>query len=215
LLNSEFLIPWIFYSLSTPLLALVQNSAFKIPMSLFAATLLASVLLLVLGLALLWSSPLVERTLKAFPRSQPAAIVFFGGSAVWFIYLVSKLGPADFGDYRNYLILIFAVVGVLAFFVARDFLAVRGLAVLTLLAARPMLDASLIYYPPPGTRVWLNGVIYLGIVLAIYFGSLPYQARDFFLWLFERPVRARGFGEILATYGIGLAVLALSYHNKY
>jgi hypothetical protein len=184
-------------------------------MSLFAATLLAAVFLLLLGLALLWSSPAVERTLKAFPRSQPAAIVFFGGSAVWFIYLITKLGPADFGDYRNYLVLIFSVVGIMAFFVARDFLAVRGLAVLMLLAARPMLDASLIYYPPPETRVWLNGVVYLGIILAIYFGSLPYQARDLFLWLFERRVRARVLGFLCATYGIGLAVLALSYHNKF
>jgi hypothetical protein len=184
-------------------------------MSLFAATLAAAVLLIVLGLALLWSSPVVEHALKAFPRSQTAAVVFFGGSAVWFIYLLSKLGPADFGDYRDYLMLIFATVGVLAFFVSRDFLAVRGVAVLVLLAARPMLDSSLVYYPPPETRVWLNGFIYLCIVLAIYFGSLPYQARDFFLWLFERRVRARVLGVLCTAYGIGLAVLAATYHNKY
>jgi len=184
-------------------------------MTLFAATLLVSTVLLALGLALLWSSPAIERLFKAFPRSQPAAVVFFGGSAVWFLYLITKLGPADFGDYRNYLVLIFGVVGVAAFFVTRDFLAVRGLAVLMLLMARLLLDASLVYYPPPGTRDWLNAVVYIGIGLAIYFGSLPYQARDFFLWLFERRTRARTLGFLCTAYGIGLAVLAISYHNKY
>jgi hypothetical protein len=184
-------------------------------MTLYVATLLASALLLVLGLALAWSSPLVERTLKAFPRSKPASVVFFGGSAVWFIYLVSQLGPADFGDYRNMLMLVFGVVGVAAFFASRDFLAVRGVAILTMLTARVMLDASLAYYPPPATRVWLNAFVYLGIILAIYFGSLPYQARDVFLWLFERRTRARVLGILCTAYGIGLAVLAVSYHNKY
>ncbi len=184
-------------------------------MSLFAATLLAALVLLLLGVALLWSDPVVERGLKAFPRSRLASFVFFGGSAVWFIYLLSKLGPADFGDYRNILMLIFGVVGVAAFFASRDFLAVRGLAILILLIARPMLDSSLVYYPPPGSRVWLNGFVYLCIVLAIYFGSLPYQARDFFLWLFERRARGRVLGAFCAAYGIGLAWLALTYHNKY
>jgi hypothetical protein len=184
-------------------------------MSLFAATLLAALVLLLLGLALLWSGPVVERTLKAFPRSPLAAIVFFGGSAAWFIYLLSQLGPADFGDYRNILMLVFAVVGIAAFFVSRDFLAVRGVAILILLAARPILDASLVYYPPPGTRIWLNGFVYLCIALAIYFGSLPYQARDVFLWLFERRARARVLGALCTAYGIGLAVLASMYHNKY
>jgi hypothetical protein len=184
-------------------------------MSLFAATLLAALVLLLLGVALLWSGPVVEHTIKAFPRSQFAALVFFGGAAAWFVYLLSKLGPADFGDYRNLLMLVFGVVGIAAFFVSRDFLAVRGLAILVLMAARPMLDSSLIYYPPPETRVWLNGFIYLGIVLAIYFGSLPYQARDVFLWLFERRTRARVLGALCTAYGIGLAVLASMYHNKY
>jgi hypothetical protein len=215
LLISKLLIFWFFYSTNSFSASLTQHSGFSILMTLFAATLAAAILLLLLGVALLWSGPVVERTLKSFPRSQAAALVFFGGSAVWFIYLLSKLGPADFGDYRNILILIFAVVGIAAFFVSRDFLAVRGVAILALLAARPMLDASLVYYPPPETRVWLNGFVYLAIVLAIYFGSLPYQARDFFLWIFDRPARARVLGVLCTAYGIGLAVLALTYHNKY
>jgi hypothetical protein len=184
-------------------------------MSLFAATLSAAALLLVFGAILLWSGPVVERAAKAFPRSQAAAVVFFGAASLWFLSLISKLGPADFGEYRRLLVLVFAAVGLGAFFVAKDFLAVRGVAVLLLLAARHALDASLAYTPPPTSRVWLNAFVYLVIVLAIYLGSTPYQARDFIAWLYFKPSRARALGAVCAGYGAALAALASTYHGKY
>ena len=54
-----------------------------------------------------------------------------------------------------------------------------------------------------------EGLLLLPVIIA---GTLPYLA---FAVLGKRSATARGFGAILATYGIGLAVLALSYHNKY
>jgi len=184
-------------------------------MSLFAVTLTTAALLLVFGAALLWSGPLVERAAQAFPRSKPAALVFFGAATLWFLDLLSKLGPADFGDYRQIFIFVFAAVGLGAFFVAKDFLAVRGVAVLLLLAARPALDVSLTYTPPPESRVWLNAFLYVIIVLSIYLGTAPYQARDLISWLFTKPVRARSLGAVCAGYALALAALASTYHGKY
>ena len=40
-------------------------------------------------------------------RSQTAAIVLFGGASLWFLYYVSQLGKADFGDYKVILLIIF------------------------------------------------------------------------------------------------------------
>lgn len=184
-------------------------------MTLFAVTLIAAVLLLALGAGLLWSGQPVERVAKGFPRSQVAAIIFFGAATLWYLRMLSQLGAADFGDFRQYLIVIFAAVGLGAFFVARDFLAVRGVAVLILLAARPALDASMAYTPPPDSRVVLNIFVYLAIVLAIYVGAAPYHARDMLTWLFAKRTRARALGAICATYGAVLAVLAAGYHGKY
>jgi hypothetical protein len=184
-------------------------------MSLFAVTLSAAVLLLAFGVAMLWSGPLVERAAKAFPRSQVAAIVFFGAGALWFLNLLSHLGSADFGDYRKILVVVFAAVGLGAFFVAKDFLAVRGVAVLLLLAARPALDASLVYTPPPTSRVWLNAFIYVLIVLSIYWGAAPYHAREMINWLYAKRARARALGAVCAGYGLGLVGLAMSYQGKY
>jgi hypothetical protein len=184
-------------------------------MTLFTVTLSAAALLLAVGAVLLWSGPLVERTAKAFPRSQLAAIVFFGAAALWFLDLLSKLGPADFGEYRQLLVIVFAAVGLGAFFVAKDFLAIRGVAILLLLAARITLDASLAYTPPPESRVWLNAFVYVVIVLSIYLGTAPYQARDIIAWLFVKPGRARALGAVCASYGLALAALASTYHGKY
>jgi len=184
-------------------------------MSLFAVTLSAAALLLIFGAALLWSGPAVERAARAFPRSQPAAVVFFGAATLWFLRLLSQLGPADFGEYRQLFVLVFAAVGLGAFFVARDFLAVRGVAVLLLLAARYALDASLVYTPPPTSRIWLNAFVYVVIVLSIYLGSTPYHVRDLIAWLYARPARARIFGAVCAGYGLALAALAATYRGKY
>jgi len=184
-------------------------------MTLCAATLLAAAVLLALGFPLLWNNPAVERAAKAFPRSTFAAVIFFGAGAAWFLYIISQLTTADFGDYKKILLMVFAAAGLAAFFYSKDFLAVRGAAILVLLAARPMLDASLAYAPPPESRVILNVGLYIAIPLAIYLGTMPFQVRDFFLWLFQRPTRPRALGAIMALYGIVLAVLATTYHNTY
>jgi hypothetical protein len=184
-------------------------------MSLFAATLSTSLVLLVLGAALLWNGPPVARAAKTFPRSSAASILLFGGGALWFLYQISQLGPADFGDYKVLLLVLFGGAGIGAFFVVRDFLAVRGLALLLLLTARPILDASLALYPPPATRVWLNAFVYLVIVLSLYLGVMPYQLRDFFAWLFAKSARARAFGAAGFVYGLLLAAVAATYYQKF
>ncbi|HVU37149.1 MAG TPA: hypothetical protein VHC95_02345 [Opitutales bacterium] len=184
-------------------------------MTLFAVTLTAAGLLLLLGAGLLWSGPAVEHAAKGFPRSMGAAVVFFGAGTLWFLYDLSQLTSADFGDYKQWLIFVFAAAGLGAFFVAKDFLAVRGVAVLALLAARVALDASMAYAPPPDSRVWLNAFVYVAIVLGIYLGAAPYHARDWLAWLFAKRTRARALGAVCAVYGAWLAVVAAGFRGKY
>ncbi len=111
-------------------------------MSLFLATLLPGLVLAVLGAGLLANRPAVVNALKIFPRSPTAALYVFGGGAVWFLWLVWHLSTADFGDYHVLLTIGFAAVALLAFKCVPDFLAVRGLCVLLLLSASPLLGAA-------------------------------------------------------------------------
>ncbi len=179
-------------------------------MSLFAATLATGLVLLVLGLALLWNGAPLERAAKRFPRSQSAAIIFFGAGALWFLEHVWYLSPADFGDYRNLLLLLFGGVTLGAFFVTRDFLAVRGLAILFLLAARPLLDAA--YLQPPPSRLFLVSFVYLVMILGgLFLGAMPYLLRDWISWLWRTPSRPRTLGALATLYGLLLAGIAYSY----
>lgn len=174
-------------------------------MSLIQSTLLTAFLLLLAGGSLLLKPAAVEARAKAFPRSMVAAIIVFGGASAWFLLVhVANLGPADFGEYRKILFAGFAAVALLSFFYVPDFLAVRGVAALTLLFAAEVLQSA--YGMPEASRLFLVGFIYLAILLALYLAAVPYRLRDFFDWLFARTNRARIVGSVLAAYGVLLGL---------
>jgi hypothetical protein len=179
-------------------------------MSLLLATLLPGLLLLALGGALLSGNTLVSSTLKAFPRSTNAAYLFFGGATLWFLYHVWNMSPADFREFRVPLFFGFAAVAVLSFWYVPDFLAVRGLAALVLLAASPLLGAAYMEWSHP-QRLLLVGFVYLCIALAIWLGATPYRLRDFFEWLFRTDRRPRVLGGALLVYGLVLSIVAFTY----
>ena len=179
-------------------------------MSLTLATLIPGLLMLLFGTALLSGRATVSALLKAFPRSNTAAVVFFGGGTIWFLYKVWHLPEADFGQYRTILAIAFGAIAVLSFKYVPDFLAVRGLAVLILLSASPLLDAAYMHYDQP-QRLFMVSLVYLFIALAIYLGASPFRLRDFFEWLFRTPGRGRTLGGVVAGYGLLLAIVAFTY----
>lgn len=179
-------------------------------MSLLLATLLPGLLLVALGVPLLVNSSRAIAVLKSMPRSPSAAIVFFGAGAAWFLWNVWHLSPADFGNYRTLLTIGFGAVAILAFKCVPDFLAVRGLCVLVLLAATPLLGAAYMEYQHP-QRLFMVTLVYVLITLAIWLGASPYRLRDFFEWLFARSARWRGLGAALTGYGLLLTLVAFTY----
>jgi len=179
-------------------------------MSLFLATLLPGLFLVLLGLPLLLGNAGAASLLKSLPRSPSAAWIFFGGGAVWFLYNVWHLSMADFGEYHVLLCFAFGAIALLAFKCVPDFLAVRGVSVLMLLSATPLLNAAYMEYDHRQSRFMVT-LVYVGIALALWTGAQPWRARDFLSWLFARPGRSRGFGGLLAVYGLLLCGLAFTY----
>ena len=181
-------------------------------MSLFLATLLPGLFLALLGALLAWGDPRVSSTAKALPRSQRGAWLFFGAGALWFLYRLSQLGEADLIFFQKPapVMIAFGVLAVLAFIYAPDFLAVRGLCVLMLLAAEPLLYAAYMEWQHP-QRLLMVTAVYAGLALSLYLAAAPYRLRDFFDWLFQQPVRARALGAGLLAYGLVTAVAAFTY----
>jgi hypothetical protein len=181
-------------------------------MSLFLATLLPGLFLTAIGVLLLINSPLIVSTLKALPRSQAGTLVLFGGSVLWFLVRVANMGDADriLGSSNLPWVIGFAALGVLSIRYVPDFLAVRGLSILVLLVATPLLDAAFMEHAHP-RRLFMVTLVFLAIIAAIYLAAVPYRLRDFFQWLFAAPGRARACGVGLLVCGLLLNVVAFTY----
>jgi hypothetical protein len=179
-------------------------------MSLLAATLIPGLILLLVGLPLVLGSTGVAAAFRAFPRSLPATYLFFGGGTIWFLLLVWKLSAADFGDYHLPLTIGFAVIALCSFKCVPDFLAVRGLAIIVLLGAYPLLMAGYLRFDHP--QIYCQKVLlFIPIILAIWLGAQPWRLRDFFEWLFARRERSRLIGGVVTGCGLLLSVLAFTY----
>ena len=97
-----------------------------------------------------------------------------------------------------------------AFKCVPDFLSVRGLCALMLLAATPLLDAAYMEWAKP-QRLLMVSVVYAGIAAAIWLGAQPWRMRDWLNWLFIVPGRAKIAGGIAAGYGLLLCGVAFTY----
>ncbi len=181
-------------------------------LTLFQATLLPGLFLLLLGGALLWNHARLGGWARALPRSNFAAWVFFGLGAVWFVFRLTKLGESDliFFQTPTPVVIGFAALAVLSFIYTPDFLAVRGLCVLMLMVAEPLLAAAYMHYEFK-QRLFMVTAVYLGLGLALYLGAAPYRLRDFFDWLFRQPSRPRVIGAALLLYGLVTSAAAFTY----
>lgn len=177
-------------------------------MTLFQATLFTGIFLIAFGAHFLWHGMATAKSAQAFPRSTLAAYVLMGIATAWFLYKVMHLGPADFGQYKKLLFLLFLGVAVGSFYFVPDFLAVRGLAALTLLVAGALLDASYMHFGP---ALILKTFVYFCIVTALILGASPYKLRDFLSWLYKSAKRPKVFGGVFAAYGLLLVGVAFTY----
>jgi hypothetical protein len=181
-------------------------------MSLFLATLLPGLLLALLGGLLCWNGAPVAAGAKALPRSTAATWVLFGLGAAWFLWRLSRAGESDLIFFKTPapLLLAFGVLALLAIFFTPDFLAVRGLSILMLLAAEPLLHAAYMEWSHP-QRLLMVTAVYAGLTAALYLAAYPFRLRDFFDWLFRVPGRPRVLGALVLVYGLATSAAAFSY----
>ena len=80
--------------------------------------------------------------LRKFPRSNGWGYCLVGLATLWFLRTVQQEDIADFAAYKRIMLFGFAALGIATCIYVRDFLAVRGYAVLLLLAAKLMVDTA-------------------------------------------------------------------------
>ena len=145
---------------------------------------------------------------RSFPRSQAwgVALMFLG--TAWFLLNLSQESISDFAAWKNVLLAGFAAVGIGSCVFVRDFLAVRGLAVVLLLLAKLIVDTGRPHLSQSPLVLVLQSWAYVLVVLGIWLTVSPWRLRDWLNWATASEKRIKigcgvrfAFGLLIATLG--------------
>lgn len=144
---------------------------------------------------------------KTFPRNRGWGIALLLVASAWSLFLVKHMDMGEFYTWRQRLLILVPVTFVLVVVYVPEFLAVRALGSLMLLAASPVLHAA--FLQPQASRLLLPILVYGWVLTGMFWVGMPYLLRDWITWLTSRPGRWRlaAFGG--AAYGAALLTVAL------
>lgn len=145
------------------------------------------------------------RQARAFPRNEIAGFALMGLGTVWFLCNLNAEAIADFAAYKKWMLFGFGALGLLSCIYVRDYLAVRGLAVVLLLLAWVTLNHTRWANSP--WRLILVVWAYLWVVAAMWLTVSPFRLRDFLNW-FTADARRLRFGSTMQL-AFGLLILVL------
>ena len=87
-----------------------------------------------------------------------------------------------------------------------EFLAVRALGILCLLAAEPLLDAA--FLRPEASRLLVTVLAYLMIVAGLFWVTMPYLLREQIHWSTKTAGRWRLLSGLAFVFGAAILVCA-------
>lgn len=142
-------------------------------------------------------------TLRKFPRSELWGFILMGLGTAWFLWNLNNESISDFAAYKTPMLLGFGAIGVLTCIFVRDFLAVRGLAVVLLLVGKLMLDTA--RWHDSEWRLVISTWAYIWIIAGMWFTISPWRLRDLIQWSTASEQRVR----MTSAFRLGLAALVL------
>jgi hypothetical protein len=146
-----------------------------------------------------------REAVRRFPRSEAWGYALMMLGTVWFLWNLNQENISDFAAYKKAMLIGFGAVGVCACIFVRDFLAVRGLAIVFLLLAKLMVDTA--RWEETEWRLVIVTWAYLMVVGGMWLTISPWRLRDLLDWATATDRRIRmGCGLRLA---FGLFVVAL------
>ena len=167
-------------------------------LSLHTAGLIAGAFLVVLGVLGLMK-PDFAQVVKQFPRSRFAGVMLLTIGLAWTFWLLATIQMGEFSSFRRPLLIALPIGYVLTLFFVDEFLAVRALGILCLLAAEPLLDAAFLRYET--SRLLVTVFAYLLIIAGLFWVAIPYVLRDQINWIARSALRWRCVHAIELIYG--------------
>lgn len=174
-------------------------------LSLQAAGIIAGAFLVLISLPGLLKPDLASAARK-FPRSQVAGVILLTICLVWTFWLLATIQMGEFSTFRRPLLIALPIgYGLVLRFVG-EFLAVRALGILCLLAAEPLLDAAFLRYET--SRLLVTVFAYLLILAGLFWVAVPYVLRDQINWSTRSVFRWRCLHAVALIYGCAILTFA-------
>jgi hypothetical protein len=126
---------------------------------------------------------------RGLSRNTVAGYVFVALGTAWFLFVLENETLADFEIYRSKMRFFFVLLGIGACVYLKDFLAVRGLAVVMLLLAKTVIEAA--RFEDTSWRLILICFAYIWIICGMIFTVSPWRFRDAMEWKFANADRIR------------------------
>ena len=158
-------------------------------LTLQTAGLVTGVALLIAHFIALCRSEETRKWLKQFPRSRSMGTLLIALAAIWSFLLITGMDLGEFTRLRNVMLVAIVAGAFLAWKYVEEFLAVRAIGMLALLAAEPLLEAA--FMRPETTRLLLVLLAYVWIINGLFWVGMPWLMRDQIAWLTAKTPRFR------------------------
>jgi hypothetical protein len=149
---------------------------------------------------------------RRFPRYTPVGYVLIIAATLWFLILLKQESIADFAAFKPVLYTLFAAVGLGACLFVKDFLPVRGLAVLYLLLAKLMVDTA--RWVETDWRLVITTWAYVLVILGMWFTISPWRLRDLLNWFTANEKRTRVVSGVRLAFGLFVLILGLTVYKS-
>jgi hypothetical protein len=145
---------------------------------------------------------------KSFPRSRMWGIVLLAVCLVWSLFLAICMDMGEYYHLRKWLLMLLPVSFFLVVIFVPEFLAVRALGTLMLLAASPVLHSA--FLQEQTSRLLLPILAYAWIIAGMFLVGMPYLLRDGINWVTQNKSRWQMASLGGVVYGAVLLVVALT-----
>ena len=179
-------------------------------LSLQTAGLIAGLFLLLVSMPGLISPDLSRGFAQRLPRSRVAGFILLTVDLFWSLWLLATMEMGEFSGFRRPLLIILPIGFFLVLRFVDEFLAVRALGILFLLAAEPLLNAA--FLRTETSRLLVTVFAYLLIVVGLFWVTMPYLLRDQINWSARTPGRWRLTNGLAVLYGAAILAYAVTQY---
>lgn len=152
---------------------------------------------------------------KKFSRNYVAGVIFMAIGLFWFwLIVMPKYSPIemelnDFNKVKPLLLFIVPIGGYFVISQMKEFLAVRGIGLVCLMASAPLLAAA--WQEPHSFKFLVPLYAYAMIIKGLIWVSMPYVFRDTVKWATASQARFKILSIAGLAYGIAVLVCSIVF----